>query len=766
MAAYKTVPRFDVQTGIWDHFEFEYRKDFITFLWSQFKEPGLYEFDVTSREFNRQARAFDRNGYYCQAPENTKDFITYWDSEKNRCREGVLFVNGEKQWYLPRDYYMWINFLPIFNKEKNAFTFPDVRDVQYHLALYEELCKQLFKHAALLKKRQMASSYYHAGKMINYFWFEEGWINKMAGSLKDYINEKGTWRFLEEYRNFLNQYTAWYRPCTPDKVLNWEQKIETTLEGGRKVDTGLKSVIFGLVLDKDPTNGVGGPCSFFFHEEAGIAPKMNKTTEFLLPAMKAGMIYTGMLVAAGSVGELDQCEPLKEMILRPDSKDVLAVSCNLYDNKGTVKDCGLFIPEQWGMVPYVDKYGNSILHAPTEEQIPDLMRAWLEAGKEPEDFDPTVGAIKAIENERLEWKRSKTPADYQLAISQHPMNIEEAFATRDVSHFRPDLVNAQRERIKNKEYPLEYKDIFRNLEGKPQWKDTRALPIDEFPISPKVAFKEGAIVVHEHFQPGSSWGTYIGSIDPVGEGKTTTSDSLCSIYIYKNDVQVTRELPNGEFKHELEPGKLVAWWCGRFDDVDKTHERLSLMLEMYNAQAVVETNVPGFVNYMIAKHRQKYLVRRDQMLFLKELQSNNAVYSEYGWKNTGTTFKNQMIPFAAQMLAEEMHTEHNKDGEVISIRYGVERFADIMLFEEMRAYRDGLNVDRLIAFCALMSYVKIQRANRSATFVRRDVLHDNLQVSKKPANLKEHRSAFRNLENSSRRVGSGNPGRSPFRNLK
>jgi hypothetical protein len=30
-----------------------------------------------------------------------------------------------------------------------------------------------------------------------------------------------------------------------------------------------------MSFEKDPTNGVGGPVKYFFHEEAGIAPKMD-----------------------------------------------------------------------------------------------------------------------------------------------------------------------------------------------------------------------------------------------------------------------------------------------------------------------------------------------------------------------------------------------------------------------------------------------------------------------------------------------------------
>ena len=339
------IPTYDVTTEKWTTTSFANRQEFVDFLWSIFKEPGEYAFDETTLVFNEQARSFNNKGVYCIAPVRSKDFMDYWDHEKAKCKKGVIVKGKTTTWYLCRDYYMWLNFLPIYNKEKGKFTFADIRDAQYHMALYECIAEYSNKHAAILKKRQIASSYFHAGKMINLFWFEEGAMIKMAGSLKDYINEKGTWRFLEEYRNFLNTHTAWYRPCNPDKILNWEQKIEVN-QGGRKHDVGLKSVLIGLSLDKDPTNGVGGPCKFFFHEEAGIAPKMNETIEYLLPALKSGMIYTGFYAVAGSVGDLEQCEPLKDLILTPDSKDVLAVTTNLLNDKGEIAECGLFIPEQ------------------------------------------------------------------------------------------------------------------------------------------------------------------------------------------------------------------------------------------------------------------------------------------------------------------------------------------------------------------------------------------------------------------------------------
>jgi hypothetical protein len=731
---YLSIPTYDVKTESWSHTDFETKEAYVEFLWSIFKEPGKYEFDETSLLFNAEARKFNKFRLFCTAPLRSKDYIQYWDDQKEKCRKGVIFKGKKNTWFLARDYYMWINFLPIYNKEVAKFTFADVRDAQYHMALYEEIAKQSSKHAAILKKRQIASSYFHAGKMINLFYFEEGAINKMAGSLKDYINEKGTWRFLEEYRNFLNTHTAWYRPCNPDKVLNWEQKIEVN-QGGKKRDVGLKSVIFGLALEKDPTNGVGGPCTLFYHEEAGIAPKMNETVEYLLPAMKSGMTYTGMFVAAGSVGDLEQCEPLKEMIMNPISKDVLAVETNLVNAEGQIAECGLFIPEQWSMLPCIDEFGNSLVDK----------------------------ALEMILAEREEWKRNLKPEDYQLRISQKPINIEEAFAYRKVSKFPLHLVTKQIRRIEDQEYFREFVDLSRDEHGKIVAKESRKLPISEFPISPKTVDKEGVIVVYERPSKDPQFGAYYASIDPVSEGKTTTSDSLCSIFVYKTAQEVTKHKADGTIEQHIERDKIVASWCGRFDDLNKTHERLEMIIEWYNAWTIVENNISLFIQYMISRRKQRYLVPKNQILFLKELSSNTNVYQEYGWRNVGTLFKTNLISYAIQFLEEELDQETMADGTIVKQTYGIERIPDIMLLREMAAYKEGLNVDRLVAFCALVAFAKVQESNRGYS---KRVERDDANLDKSNKNAKLRVSPFRHFGNEHTSSTQLRKPRNPFKNIR
>ena len=729
------IPTWD--NGSWTTTSFDTREEYTDFVLSIFKEPGKYNFDNTSFLFNEQARLFNKNGVYCTSPQGSKDYRIYWDHEKNKCRYGAIYKNAGNTWYLPRDYYMWLNFLPIFNKEIQKFGFADVRDAQYHMALYELLAELHYKHSSILKKRQIASSYYHMGKMINQIWFEEGITLKVGASLKDYINDKGSWKFLNEYEAFLNKHTAWYRPMNPGKVLLWQQKIEI-VQGTqkRKTEVGLKGVLQGMSFEKDPTNGVGGPCKYFFHEEAGIAPKMDTTFEYIRPAMRSGFVTTGMFIAAGSVGDLDQCEPLKEMTLRPEPNDIYAVETNLIDSKGTVGKSGLFIPEQWSMPPFIDEFGNSLV----EE------------------------ALKALDEQFEKWKKDLSPEQYQLRISQHPRNIEEAFAYRKVSIFPLNLVGAQMRRIEDKTYATEFLDIFRDEKGDVDVKPTSKLPINTFPVDKKQEDKTGVFVCYERPVKNPEFGMYYASVDPVGEGKTTTSESLCSIYVYKTAVEVTRN--DGEkVETFVERDKIVAAWCGRFDDINKTHERLEMIIEWYNAWTIVENNISQFINHMLYRKKQKYLVPRSQILFLKDIGANANVFQEYGWRNTGTLFKSHMLSYAIDFLKEELDQEVKPDGEIVKTVYGVERIPDPMLLTEMAAYQEGLNVDRLVSFAALIAFAKVQQANRG--YKKR---YEETDKVKKLDNTnkfsKLNMSPFRHIGSKGSAFNNMRLPKQPFRNLR
>lgn len=715
------------EDGQWGYTTFDTREDFKYYILKRFKEPGQYNFDEVSYLFNEQGTIWNKTGKYCSYPDWSKDFKDYWDAEKEKCRNGVIFKSKNDEWYLPREYYMWINFLPIYDKKLKKIKFPDVWDSQYHMALYELLAELHYKHVGIVKKRQWGSSYYHTAKMINLLWYEEGAIIKFGASKESYINAKGSWKYLNEYRSFLNKETAWFRPFNPGGVLLWQQQIEDTDDEGRSSLRGLKGVLQGITFDKDPTAGVGGPCSLFVMEEAGVAPNMDVTVEYLFPAMELGDEVTGLFVAAGSVGDLDDCGPLKEMIYNPVINSIYPVKTNLLNEDRVEAETGLFIPEFWSMPPYIDKYGNSLV----EE------------------------AFNALTEKYAIWK-TLPPEKCRLRISQQPRFISEAFDYRKESIFPLHLVKAQLRRIDEKEYPYETIDLKRNEEDKVIAQKTTKLPITVFPYPMTAEDKTGAIVVWE--RPSSDkpeWGEYYASIDPVAEGKTLTSKSLCSIYVYKTPLEKTT-IKNGITSTYIEEGRVVAAWCGRFDDINDTNQRLLNIIEWYNAWTVVEANVSGFIQYVMNQRKQKYLVPKTQMIFFKELTSSSNTFQEYGWKNTGSVFKNHLLNYLVEYLSEVTSVELGHDGEVKKKHYGIERIPDIMAMKEMVAYEDGKNVDRIVALTALIAFAKVQENN----------LGLKKQIENQDLNKLQNQEKFSKLYSRNGLSKNWNPPRNAFKNLR
>jgi hypothetical protein len=769
---YRNIPTRE-EDGSWGYTQFETKEEFREFVKGLFKVPGKYDFDkVAIEEFSKHARTFMTKGMFSDAPRMSRDYIDYWDTEREKCRKGVIIKGSRGQvWYLPRFLYHWLNFLQIYNTVHTKFEFPGLRDVQYHMALYEILAELHGMNVAIVKKRQMASSYFHIAKLYNKYIFEEGFVAKIGASDKKYIDAtNGCWKFLTQYHNFTNKHTAWACGNFPDKVFSWQQKVETKTPDGRKVEIGTMATIAGISFDKDPVSGVGGACNEMFYEEGGVAPTADITYGYMKSAMRQGTVVTGVFTIAGSVGDLSQCEPLKNFILEPESNGFYPVESNLLDDKGSTGTTALFIPEQWsltgeGETNFTDEFGNSKV----EE------------------------ALVYLDKEFERMRRTMSEEKYQLEVSQRPRNIAEAFAMRSLSIFPVQHTVSQLRRIEENEYAMEYVDLIRNTKNEIEAVPSNRRPINEFPLPMKTADKKSIVCIHEHPIKNAPHGTYVCAIDPVEVGKTTTSASLASIVLYKMDVEVINEEvfhkapapgkegvelewgPISKKKQEqektdvkvtshIEGGKIVAFWCGRFDDPNETNEYISRLIEYYNARALCENNKPGFINYMRSKKRQKYLVFKDEMIFDKELDVKLSGNERYGITMTPRLWK-VLLEYAINSLSEVMHEEKDQEGNITHIHYGVERITDPMILKEMQIYQHGMNADRLISYALLMAFVKIlQAAGRMRKKIERS--NDKLENPSKFVTFKGgDRPLFQNIG----RSGNGNmmrANRNPFKNIR
>lgn len=729
---YEGIPVWN--NGKWEEVSFKSRKEFKETLENDyFKEPGEYDLDDIVLEFQKEGLKYKKHNYFCPDISGTLDFIKYWDFEKLKSRKGVFFWKGKKKFFLPRDYYFWINFLPIQDKVKKKLDFPNVQDSQIHMALYECIAELNYEHGVILKKRQFGSSLYHAARLINKLWFEESCVLKIGASLSTYVTgTNGTWKMLNTYRNFLNENTAWYRPFNPGGLGAWQQKIEIN-QNGRKTEKGLLGTLESLTFEKDPATGVGGLLTEMLYEEAGIAPTMDITYGFMRPALQYGEIVTGFFVASGSVGDLQQCKPLKKFMYAPTQNGFYAVKNKFMNEEGHPGVTGLFIPEQWSMPPYVDQWGNSDVQS----------------------------ALDSIKNKRAQAVKTMDPNDYQLLISQHPTNLQEAFAFKEESIFPVALIQGLRRDIKEgafdyRTYKLEY-DANNDVIATP----TRKLPILEFPLKKNSEDKTGSLVVWEEPVPYKRFGvTYFASVDPVAVGKSSTSESLCSIHVYRNAEEITRRLSNGDVETVVEGDKLVAAWCGRYDDINKTHEMLCKIIEWYNAWTLVECNVSLFIQYMQHNKKHKYLVPSDQFVFNKDAKASSKQFQTYGWRNVSTVFKNSILPHLIEYMKEDLW-EDEEENKMVK---GITRIPDEMFLWEAEEYTPDLNVDRIVSLAALIAFVKIQEANRGLQ--RNTTEEDYGDLAKSDKITKLDRSPFRNIGRNSSSLGGMVKPRSAFKNLR
>lgn len=667
-----TIQTYDTNKEEWGSRTFNTKDEFKTFVWSNFKTPGKYNLTVQGiNAWRREYLRFQETGYYTEYVKGSVQRKKYFENERDKVLKGVIIDNI----YIPPFYYLYLNFLPIYNKIEAKFLAPNPWDSDLHFMLYIMLCLLEGKHAAIVKTRQRGYSYKIMAILYwSFAWFE-GSINTIGASDKDYVEK--TWKYVDEYRSFIHKHTDWKRGPQIPKALNWIEHL-LSAEGDY---VGLGSTLIGTTFNQSPSKGVGGAQSVFFYEEAGIAPTLLKTVEYIRPAIEEGNISTGLIIVSGSVGELKDCEPLKKISSNPQSYNFLGVDPVHKDDEVHGKTC-LFVPDSWSRHGYIDQAGNSLV----EEALEDI----LDRRKHAKDF-------KSLE-------------EYQLQISQKPLSLKEAFAFRSDSYFPQAILANQIQRLDIEKPKLTTVELFEKADGSISFTtNTEATPILNFPITAKDD-PRGAVVIREFPEANAPFLTYFAGVDPVSTDKTTTSESLFSVYIFKNLTETEYSDADGNIKRKVSGFLPVAWYTGRMEDLKKTNEIGEYLIRFYNAFTVCESNAQTFINHMQNKNFQRYLATKSEIPFIGELGANKEVYKQYGVHMT-PIIKNYILTNIKEYITDELDFIRKDDGSRLRTIYGAERIQDLALLEEIKQWHEKLNVDRIIAFGLAQSMAKVYMVN-------------------------------------------------------
>ncbi len=723
---YYSAPTYNLETKQWSKRDFETKMDLIAYVQSQTKYPGEYNLKHAAGIWNEQGQIFENNEYYCDYITGSIDFRRHWDAEKEKCRlDGiVIYTSSTYEQMIPGLYYWYLNYTPIYDKVKKRITFARLWDGDLHTYMALLMCILKGRHFACLKKRQFGMSLKITSVLLNGVWFNEAAKVKMFSYAG--VHTENSWVFLEQYRDHINKYCGWKRGFDPNKFLDWQVRRRRT--DGTYV--GNMSILKGLSTEKDASKPVGGGITLAFGEEAGINPNLDKTHEYALPAVGLGGLTTGLLMYSGSVGELDKCEPLKKFMFKPTDYGFLPFENLCEGDEDLGNTVGFFVPEWWNYIDVDDETGEVI-----------------------ECFDEDGNTFKTKAMELIVLNRLKVsqrePEMYRYYCSQRPLSIKEAFSHRKESIFPQAMLARQEYRIEKGNYPFTTYDIERDPNGKPTFIRAHHLPVERFPYSPrKDEVPYGCIKVWEKPIEGAKFGTYFAAVDPISVDFTSTSESLFSVVIYKNLTEI-HYTEDGTPKIRLEGDRIVAAYIGRKDTLLKTNELGELLIEMYNAFAVVENNVDNFIKHMIQRHKQKYLATKADLPFLKEINTNTESYQEYGVR-TNPTMWTHYINKILEYLKEELGVESKADGDILRTIYGVERIPDSRLVKELLGFVDSKgNYDQVVTLGLVVALAKSRQANGLITKIKEET-----KVVKSASYNKSH-SPFRSSST-----------RNPFKNLK
>jgi len=687
----KNIPTYDADLDQWSTTSFSTQREFGDFLLNEcFKEPGEYGFDESTKAWNKLAQIFDSEKIYTPHAEGSTDYWKFWDEEELKCRLGIIWKNGEKIWYLTRDYYFLLNYCPIINKEKgNEESFASIRDVQYHMMMYEKIAEAYHLHSAELKKRQMLYSYCHVAKLLNFVWFENKKTMKMLASDEAYIDDvNGSWKILNGYKNHLNQHTGWVRIFSPESYPAIQQKEKIKL-GGKWVTEGNESTIVAKTLKRDVTTAVGGPGYWIWHEEGGIAPKADSTLQYLDSAISVSTTEkSGAFCIGGSVGDLDDCKPLREFILHPEKYEMLAVPTKCYDETGQVKMCGLFIPTQYGMPEACDEFGNSLVEK----------------------------ALELLKEQEEKWKLLP-PEQYVLRKSQNPKTIKEAFAWRKQSYFNVQRIERRQEELKlqltlgivKQQQGLLYEDKNGEIKLKKleEFDDFNRPTEIGYPVDIHQIDKRGCVTIWK-MPDHSSSNLYFAGVDPIGLQDNHTSESVFSMHIYERGYT---EIDQTTGDKKTVRGRIVATYRGRYKSVEDTNEQGLLLLRLYKAKAACERNKDNFINYCRRKGYSTLIAKKHELPFDKDIDMAGTKNDEYGiYKGADGNLERILRKNAYDYLEVEIDTIHQKSdddkeiGKIFKTIRGYQLVNDYWMLEELKLYNDEDNFDSFISSSLAISF--------------------------------------------------------------
>ena len=263
---------------------------------------------------------------------------------------------------------------------------------------------------------------------------------------------------------------------------------------------------------------------------------------------------------------------------------------------------------------------------------------------------------------------------------QYPITCEDVFLSSEVSPF----YNVIEEATKHKEYLVQSGnwDRRRTLTKDNQGKihcDLSTKPLVEFPFVGENQDPPYLIIEDiPDFKPPKYM--YVASADFYKQEKTSSTDSVCTVGIYKYPLFGDE---NGK--------RLVASYAGRPKTYKDLNNKVLLLLEAYNAIMLPENEDLGVFQTFLEtlKLEEQYLEKHIDFNTALKYSDNDA----RKWGYTPRQSKRKLISMYANYLDEDVVIKNDK-GEDVTVKR-VQTIDDIWLLTEIINYSEAGNYDRI-----------------------------------------------------------------------
>ena len=698
---------------------------------------------LDSSVFRQEALKFQKNGVYCTAPEETPDWIDYWEVQLERCIKGYE-VGGQK---ITGHHYFYLNFTQIEIVEQdeddedsvvaNKVTRnPDFWDGDYDYFW----CLEIARNGLFSRNSQVPSTPIERKEWIAL----EKQLKLLKKSIGDGYREDIEYVTIKEKRDKISQQVLDRLKLKVKPHLDYlgggyhmivgksRRKGYSYKDGAicaNVYNTTRKALVVIGAFDKKflfPTGTMGMASSYlnFLNKHTAWAKSRDYVDK--QDHKRASYKYNknGVITEEGYESEIMAIsfKDDPDKIRGKDAKIVLFEEAGAFPNlKDTFNATfptltgGSFITGQiiifgtggdmeGGTADYADMFYN-----PTAYRLLPFINIWdddaenttcgffhpvtwnMEGYYDAQGNSDIKGATEyEMERRREKLESSSSSALLQKHVQEYPFSPSEAFLTVSTNNFpvvelRNQLNKVKAERLQFKKgTPVTLTFEGSKVVAKPDL--TKKLqPVIDY--RPKLEDLSGCPMIYEYPVNNPPRGLYKIGYDPYRQD-LSKGVSLAAIYVYKS-VHI------GSYTNNI----IVAEYVGRPSEADDVNRIASMLADLYNAEIMHENEVTHVKNYFRRIKRLNQLASQPDAVISKNVK-NSTVARVYGIHMIDQ-LKDAGEKYIKDWLLEVR--DYDEDGNGI---LNLETINSVGLLEELILYNRAGNFDRVMAFMMAMFQVQ------------------------------------------------------------